>query len=260
MTHSQAPDSPKRENLLLNVGLNVVLPTMLLSKGGDWFSLTPAWVLVIALCFPLAYGVYDLIVRRKVNIFSIIGLISVLITGGVGLLNLSRQVYIWKEAGVPALFGLAVWVSMFTQKPLVRTLLYSPEIFDVPMIEASIEENKTRSEFEAAIKVATYWLIGSFALSAVLNYVLAAWIVTVEPSVDQDLFNKQVGKMTGLSYVIIVLPTLSITMVALTKLVKAIERCTGHTMEEVMHPEMRAKVEAKEQAQKEREAGEGASG
>lgn len=238
--------APKRENIWVNIILNVALPSILLSKGGKWFGLDPALVLIIALFFPVAYGIYDFATRNKVNLFSIIGFVSVLITGAIGLIeNVPTKWYAIKEAAVPLLFGLAILISTKTKKPLVRSLLYSPEMFDVPLIEASIEDKGTRTQFEKTIAVVTWWLIGSFVLSAILNYFLASYLVVSESG--SEAWNEEVGKMTAWSYPVIVIPSMAVMMVALMKLVKGIEACTGHTMEDVLHPEMRAKVEEKGQ-------------
>lgn len=237
--------APKRENIWVNIILNVALPSILLTKGGKWFNLDPAPILVIALLFPVAYGIYDFMTRKKVNLFSVIGFVSVLITGAIGLIeNVPTKWYAIKEAAVPLLFGLAILISTKTKKPLVRSLLYSPEMFDVPLIEQSIDEKGTREPFEKTILVVTWWLIGSFILSAILNYALASYLVT-SPS-GTEAWNEEVGKMTAWSWPVIAIPSTGVMMVALMKLVKGIEACTGHSMEEIMHPDMREKLDEKD--------------
>ena len=245
MTDSPIPaPAAKRENVWINLILNVALPSILLSKGDDWFGLDSKLVLIIALVFPVAYGIYDFIKRSKVNLFSVIGFVSVLITGAIGLVEgVEQPWYALKEAGVPLLFALAVLISSKTKKPLVRSLLYSPEMFDVPLIEASLDEKQTRAHFDKTIRVVSWWLIGSFVLSAILNYVLAMWIVQ-SPS-GTDAWNDEVGKMTALSWPVIAIPSMAMMMVALMKLVKGIEKCTGHSMEDILHPDMREKVAEK---------------
>ena len=73
-------DSAKRENLWLNLGLNVVLPALILSKGQGALerifgleagAVNPLAIFLVALAFPFFYGVLDLAKRRKWNIFSI---------------------------------------------------------------------------------------------------------------------------------------------------------------------------------------------
>ena len=94
----------------------------------------------------------------------------------------------------------------------------------------------------------SWWLIGSFVLSAILNYVLAMWIVQ-SPS-GTYAWNDEVGKMTALSWPVIAIPSMAMMMVVLMKLVKGIETCTGHGMEEILHPDMREKVAEKTDPEK----------
>ena len=42
--------------------------------------------LAIAVLFPVAYGTYDFVRRKKWNFLSILGAISALFTGGIGLI------------------------------------------------------------------------------------------------------------------------------------------------------------------------------
>jgi hypothetical protein len=235
----------KRENIWINLILNVVLPSLLLTKGGKW--LEPAPLLITALSMPLIYGIYDFIARKKVNMFSIIGFVSVLITGAVGLFeNIPTRWIAIKEAAVPLLFGIAIIGSSFTKKPLIRSLLFSPELFDVELIENSLDEKGTRKDFEKVISSCTGWVVGSFVLSAILNYALAVWLVK-SPS-GTEAFNQEIGKMTALSWPVIALPTTAVMMVALMKLMKGIESATGHVLDDVLHPEVREKMAAKDAA------------
>ena len=97
-------------------------------------------ILLIALCFPIAYFIYDLILRKKYNFISILGLISVLLTGGIGILEIPTQWFAVKEAAIPSIIGLAVILSLKTPYPLVRSILLNPELMDVPKIDAALLE------------------------------------------------------------------------------------------------------------------------
>lgn len=243
----------KRENLWINLILNVILPSILLMKGPDWFGepqegepavglvLPASVILVVAIAFPMGYGIYDYFRRDKINLFSVIGFVSVSITGVIGLIDdiPSRWIAV-KEAAVPLLFGLVVLATAKSKKPFVHRLLYSPEMFDVDLIEASLDEKNTRAAFNQVMRSCTYWIVASFVLSAALNFGLASFIVTAESGTDE--FNRQIGRMTALSWIVIVLPSMAVMMVALFKLVKGIETCTGHELEEVLHPDLRKKA------------------
>jgi hypothetical protein len=243
----------KRENIWLNIVLNVILPSLLLTKGAKWLALPPTPILITALSLPLIYGVYDYFARRKINIFSVIGFVSVLITGVIGLIeDIPTRWIAVKEAAVPFLFGLAIYISSFTKKPLIRALLFSKELFDVDLVEQSLEEKGTRAQFEKVISSCTLWVVASFMLSTVLNYILASWLVNSNSGTEA--FNNEIGKMTALSWPVIVLPTTAVMMVALFKLMKGIETATGHELDEVLHPDVREKMAAKDAALQEKKA------
>lgn len=228
---------PKRENIWLNIGLNVILPSVLMSKGKDWLGLPPAPLLMVALAFPVCYGIYDLITRRKYNFFSVLGFVSILISGGVGLLELDKDWIAVKEAAIPALFAIAVLVSLKTPFPLIRTFLYSPELFDVPKIDLALDEKNNHSPFEKLMVRCTLYLAGSFVLSAVLNYVLARYFIRSETGTPE--FVEEMGKMTFWSYPVILVPSMAVMMFTLLQLVKGIESYTGYEMEDVLlvgHP------------------------
>ena len=224
--------TPKRENIWLNIGLNVIVPSVLMSKGSDWLSLAPAPLLVLSLAFPAAYGIYDFVTRRKCNFFSILGLVSILISGGVGLLELDKDWIAIKEAAIPALFAIAVLASLKTSFPLVRTFLYSPELFDVPKVEAALIENKNESQFEKLMTRCTLYLAGSFLLSAVLNYLLAKYFIRSETGSPE--FVSEMGAMTFWSYPVIMVPTMAVMIFALNQLVNGIEKYTGFDLNDIL--------------------------
>jgi hypothetical protein len=232
---------PKKENTFLNLGFNLVLPILLLNKGKAWFSgyLEPYFdnvavgILLLALAFPVGYFIYDYFARKKYNIFSIIGLVSVLLTGGIGIFQIPTEWFAVKEAAIPLFLGLAVLISLKTPYPLVRTLLYNPEIINVDKVQASLKAHDTETTFEKLLLHCTWLLAASFLLSAILNYFLALRMVT-SPS-GTDAFNTEVARMMKWSFIVIAAPSMAIMLVALMKLFNGIKEMTGLEMEEVLH-------------------------
>ena len=47
--------------------------------------LGPVWGLIVALAFPVSYGIYDFIARKKTNLFSVLGFVGILLSGVLGL-------------------------------------------------------------------------------------------------------------------------------------------------------------------------------
>lgn len=238
MTKDATADKP--ENPWINIGVNVILPAILLMKGDDLLrdrlgvgeANAVLGAFVLALLFPLGYGLRDLLVRRKWNFFSILGLISVLLMGGIGLLKLPPEWVAVKEAMVPAIIGLVVIGSHWIGRPLVEVFLFRPEIFEVEKIENRLALRGSGGEFERVLRKSNLWLAFSFGVSAVLNFVLARLIVRSDAGTEA--FNDEIGRMTLLSYPVIVIPSLIITFYALSLILKGLKTHAGLELEEAI--------------------------
>src|SRR5690606_32223566 len=149
--------------------------------------------LIVALIFPITYGVHDFIRRRRLNFISVIGFASVLISGGFGLMHLDGFWFAVKEAAIPAVIGVAVLASMRTKKPLVQEILYNPQVIDVERVDQALEERGARGDFTKLMREASYLLTLSFLVSAVLNYFLAPFLLQSPPGTEA--FNAGLGKM-----------------------------------------------------------------
>jgi hypothetical protein len=101
----------------------------------------------------------------------------------------------------------------------------------------------------------TWLLAASFALSAVLNFVLARLIITAMP--DTPLFNEQLGRLTWMSYIVIMLPSLAIMVLALWRLLKGLERLSGLTLDEILQQPAEKKTAAPKAGAAESDSGGG---
>jgi len=218
------PDTNKL-NPLIEPLVTLVVPALILMKlsSPEQFGAVPA--LLLAIAFPLAWGTRDLIRRGKLNLFAALGMVSVLLTGGIGLLQLDTQWLAVKEAAIPALIGLAVLLSDRTRYPLIRTLLLNPALVDVARIQQQLSARGTRQAFEARLHAATWMLSGTFLFSAAMNYFLATWIVT-SPA-GSPAFNEELGRLTLMSYPMIAVPSMLMMMTILYYLARAIRTLTG---------------------------------
>ena len=214
-----------KTNPLLELLINIVIPSVILMKWSGPQDLGAVNALLAALAFPLAWGARDLLQRRKLNLFAALGIISILLTGGIGLLQLDTQWLAIKEAAIPGLIGLGVVVSAHTRYPLVRVLLFSPALMNVERIQQSLGQRGNGDAFEARLKAATWMLGGSFFFSAAMNYALATWIV-VSPA-GTTAFNEELGRLTLLSYPMIALPSMLIMMAVLYYLARTIRELAG---------------------------------
>ncbi|MGA2053481.1 MAG: VC0807 family protein [Opitutales bacterium] len=231
-----AKPAPARENLWANLGFNIAVPAFLMTKGQTWLGLAPVPALLLALAFPLAYGIYDLWKRRIWNIFSIIGLVGLLITGGIGLLKLPPQWVAVKDAAIPFLLGLAIVASLAAKRPLAQTLLLNPSVIDVDRLEAALDARHARPAFRALLRRVTLLVAVSFLLHAVLNYILVRHIV--KSAAGTPAFTAEIGRMTLLSWPIIILPCGVIVMAALWLLLHGLKQLTGLELEDMFHPDV----------------------
>lgn len=226
-------DQPqRRENVLLSLGINIAIPAVILMKLSGENALGPVWGLVVALMFPLGYGMADFARRREWNIVSILGFVSVLLTGGIGLMQLDPKWIAVKEAAVPAVIGIAVVLSLRTRYPIVRTFLYNDKIIRVSEVDAALQRHGNREAFNRTLVHASWMLAASFFVSAVLNFVLAKIIVKSPPGTTA--FNEELGRMTALSYPVIVVPSMIIMIAALWYLFSRIRRLTDMDLEQIL--------------------------
>lgn len=218
---------------LLEALVAIIIPSVILMKlsGEEVLGALPA--LLLALAFPLGWGAFDLARRRKVNLFAVLGLVSILLTGGIGLLQLDTQWLAVKEAAVPGLIGLAVLISTRTRYPLIRTLLYNPALIDVVRVRAQLEARGAVQTFEARLQRATWMLGGTFFFSSAMNYFLASWIV-VSPA-GSAAFNEELGRLTLMSYPVIALPSTLMMMFVFYYLSRVIRELTGLKLTDLLH-------------------------
>ncbi len=230
------PDqAPQRENLLLNLVCNLALPALVLSRLSKPEYLGPVWGLVFALIFPLGYGIWDFVQRRQTNFISVIGFTSVLLTGGLGLMKVDGIWFAVKEAAVPAIIGGAVLVSMKSRRPLVRQFLLNDQLIDMPRVQDALNERGNEQAFQRLIANATYWLAASFLLSAILNFILARYLLKSPTGTVE--FNAELARMTLLSWPVIVVPSTGMMMFALWRLIRGLRQLTGLDFDQIVRAE-----------------------
>lgn len=190
------------------------------------------YALIIALAFPIGYGVYEWVVNGKRNVVAALGVVSVFLTGGIGLLKIDAQWLAVKEAAIPLCIGIGVLVANKLGYPLVRKLLFNPAIMNVNKIDSELDRLNTRQQFETRLDRANLLLAGTFLFSAVMNFFLAKLIVTSESG--SSAFNEELGRMTLLSYPVIAIPSMIMMLGIFWYIWRTVNRLTGLTLEEIM--------------------------
>ncbi|WP_188637310.1 VC0807 family protein [Halopseudomonas pertucinogena] len=212
--------------------VSIVIPSVILMKFSGDAHLGPHQALLVALAFPLGWGLFELVRYRKYNFIAVLGVISVFLTGGIGLLELDPKWLAVKEAAVPGVIGLAVLFSTRTRYPLIRTMVYNEKVLNVKRIDERLHERGLTEIFERRLLMATYFLAGTFFFSSVMNFIVAKWIV-VSPA-GTEAFNAELGRMTLVSYPMIAIPSMLMMFAIIFYLWRTIHGLTGLKMEEIV--------------------------
>lgn len=232
---NQATQPPRQNNLLLELLFNIAIPSLILMKLSGPEYLGTVGALVIALAFPVCYGLFDFIKHKAFNFFSLLGFISTLLTGGIGLFELDVEWLAIKEAAIPGAIALVILVSGIMGKPLIAKLILNPTIFNLPLIYDTLAAKGNSQAFKSKINRANHFLAVTSVFSATMNYLLAKWIVTSPAGTVE--FNEQLGEMTALSYPVIAIPSTIMLIVIMFYVVKIITRLTDLTFEQVLNAE-----------------------
>jgi len=244
----------KEESPLVNIIVNVLLPVIILSHvskdpsldGAKVWHLGPMKALLIAILIPLGYGIYHYLKTKEFNLFSAVGLLSVVLTGGVTLYlwnedgSVKSDAALWfglKEAIQPLIIGSVVLISHRTKGPLFREFIYNQSIFDIGRIENAVSEKKIEDPYNKLIYQNTLIFCGSFVISAILNLFLAHYFLgSLDFSAHnaQELYNQGVAKITGWGFVVIGLPLFVIAAYIIFKHAKDLQKLTGLEKEDVL--------------------------
>jgi intracellular septation protein A len=222
-----------KPNPLLEIAVTILVPAVVLMKLSGADSLGPLRALVLALAFPIGWGLWDGWRRRKLNWLSVLGVVSTLLTGGIALLALNAKWLAVKEATIPSLIGAVILASAWTKSPLIHLLVFNASVFDVKRVESALLERNNSVAFEARLRTGTIVLAGTFFFSAVANYLLARWVVN-SPA-GSVAFNEELGRLTLLSYPIIAIPSMLMMMGLLYWLAREAKRLTGLAMSDMLH-------------------------
>jgi cytosine/uracil/thiamine/allantoin permease len=223
----------KKQNPLVNILFNIVVPVVILSKFSNDNYLGPKLGLVVALAFPLAYFIWDWRKEHKANFISILGFVSVLLTGIIGVFEFPSELIAYKEASVPLIICLAVLISMKTPYPLVKKMLYNEDLMNMELINSRLSEKDNTKEVDRMLVRASYMVAASFLVSTVLNFGLAKYLIH-SPSGTPE-FAEEMARMTALSYPVIALPSTIVLVFALFYVYNRLSKLTGLEFEQLFN-------------------------
>lgn len=226
------PEKPKKSNPLLEIAFNVAIPSWLLMKFSGPEDLGVVLGLLVALAFPIGYSIYDYVRTKEANLISVFGFFSILLTGGIALFELNVQWLAIKEASIPALIAIFVILSGLYGKPLIAKILLNESVLKVDMVYKKLDELGKTNEFKRSMAFANKLLALTFVFSAIMNYILAKWLVT-SPA-GTALFNEELGHMTLMSYPVIAIPSMLMLGGLFYYVAKVIKGLTGYTFSDLV--------------------------
>lgn len=229
------PKPQEQPHLLLDALLTLILPSVVLEHLSMPDRLGPMWALIVALLIPLGFGVYCFVKKRGLNFFSILGFVAVVVTGGLGLLNLSPGWFAAKEAAFPVFLGLAFPLSFYWKKPLVNELLLNPQVINHTMLNTALDTESKRSLFRSLLVRASWVLAGTMFLSAIAN----SWMVLMfldGKTPGSEEYIKAIGRQNWVSALVIGIPMMGTLVLLLFWVLRKIGKLTGLDIADLTSP------------------------
>lgn len=209
----------------IEIACTVVVPTALLVFGGGWFS--PKVGLVVALAFPLGFAVASLAREGRPSGLAVLSLVSVVVSGGVGLLELDTRWFAYKEAVIPVLFGLVFAATAATPRPAVGLVL--ERVLDPERTVRALDRTGQADRYAALARRATVELAAVTAASGLASCGLARWMV-VAPA-GTEAFSQELGRYTGASFVVVTVPVMAASVWVLMRAMRQLEDALGEPID-----------------------------
>tara|TARA_R110002096_G_scaffold147671_22_gene307811 strand:- start:5838 stop:6590 length:753 start_codon:yes stop_codon:yes gene_type:complete len=233
----------KPENPWPNLVFNIVLPTLIMLKlspipgaeGSPFYAIGPTWAVVLALLFPIGFGIHDYLQKRKVNIFSVLGILLVLLKGTILLLKANTQLIVWIESGMPVLVGIVTLSTAWLKKPLIQRILLNPQVIDQPKLEMGLKENENTGRVRPLmVEVSViYALLSVFV--GFLNFALANHILQSDPKIDEVSAVQEYGKLQVLQFPVIGIPYMVLSIGLLVYTLRKLGKLSGIPALHLMH-------------------------
>ena len=225
---------PRQPHPLLDLLLTVVLPSAALEYLSTPARLGPFWALVVASLIPLGFGIYCWVTKSGLNLFSVLGLVAVIVTGGLGLLKLSAFWFGIKEIAVPVLIGIAFPLSHRWGKPIITSLLFAPHFINERALRTALDTSEKQTRFQQLLFQASLGLGLAMLLSAAINFALAMHLISgKEPG--SEAYVKAIGTLNWGGTLIIGVPLLVAMMIVLMRFMRGVHQLTGLEKDDLMN-------------------------
>ena len=230
-------NEPERKppNPFVELVLTLVLPSLALDQLSKPESLGPFWALVVSLLFPIGFGAWCLWQKAGWNVFSVLGFVTILLSGGLGLLKLDAFWFAVKESAMPVMLGVAFPLTHRYGKPLIHALVMQPHLLNLRALNAALTDGVKRSLFEGALFRASCGMGLGMAGSAVANFMLALWLLGGRDP-GSEAFVKGIAKLNWVSMVVIGVPMMAVMLIVFVWLLRQIQHITGLDRDDLLNP------------------------
>lgn len=226
----------RQPSVLLDLSLNVVAPSWVLESLSAPERLGPRMALMVALLLPLLFMLHCLVRGRRIEAFSVLGFAAVVISGGLGLLELEAGWFALKEAAFPLILGLAFPLSQRLGRNLTRDLLLNPQVINRPLLEASLQQDAQRqSAFQLILWRASWVLALVLGSGALLNaWMIVSYLGDSVPGSQE--YVRAIGRQSWMSLLVLGLPTVLTLMGLMVWLLGQLERRCGIARHDLLRP------------------------
>lgn len=227
--------TPKQPNPLVDLALTVALPSYVLGYLSEPTSLGPFWALIVSLLFPLGYGLWCWWKKVGWNAISILGLITVLLSGGLGLLQMNAFWFAIKESSMIVMLGIAFPFSHLWGKPLINALILQPQLINLRALNAALNTEGKQTAFKAILHRASWHLGLGMIVSSIANFFLAMSILGGKAP-GSEAFVKGIGTLNWASNIVIGLMLMAVMLLVFLWLLRQITALTGLERSDLLNP------------------------
>ena len=204
---------------LLGIFIIILLPVLILDycsagpanplerpSGESFWHIGPVWALVIALSLPLVYGIRSLVVTKKFDLMSGVGMAGVLLTGII-------SIFVIGPGG--RIHGATPW-------------LFAGNEALIPLILAAA----------VIVSRSTWMLAGTLVASSIGNFFLSlsfmSSVMRLPAEEQQVAYNVAIGSITWWGFLIIGVPILAALIFIMINLIRRLGKLTGLTRDEIL--------------------------
>jgi hypothetical protein len=201
--------------------LNVVFPAGVLMFGAA--SLGPRLALLMATLGPLVSLAIDRWRTGRTTPLSLLALVSIVLSGGIGLIELDTQWFAVKEAALPLAFAVATALSAWTSWPALGAILGT--LLDDEKVSSALLHRGATGRWDARLRRDTLWFAATLGAAAVASGALAGWMVRGPSGSTQ--FAEQLGQYTAWSLGVVTVPSMAAALWVFRGSILALEELTG---------------------------------